>query len=72
MICQRKQIYQINKGRDYMDIPAVEEFSQVSGYPLVEYMGFGTDISDGVAKMRAATLLGDIFRLCQRTNNPLK
>ena len=35
-------------------------------------MGFDTDISDGVAKMRAATLLGDIVRLHQRTKNPLK
>ena len=33
-------------------------------------MGFDTDISNGVAKMRAATLLGEIFRLHQRTKNP--
>ena len=72
MLCQPKQRYQLNIGHAGIDIPAAEEFSQVSGYPLVEYMGFGTDISDGVAKMRAATLLGDIFRLRQRTNNPLK
>ena len=35
-------------------------------------MGFDTDISGGVAKMRVATLLVDIFRLRQRTKNPLK
>ena len=35
-------------------------------------MVFDTDISDGVAKMRAATLLGDIGRLYQRTKTPLK
>ena len=35
-------------------------------------MGFDTDISDGVAKMRAATLLGDIYHLRQCTKNTLK
>ena len=35
-------------------------------------MGFYNDISDGVAKMRAATLLVDIFRLHQHTKNSLK
>ena len=35
-------------------------------------MGFDTDISDGVAKMSAATLLGKIVRLHQHTKNPLK
>ena len=35
-------------------------------------MGFGTDIYDGVAKMRASTLLGDIVCLHQRTKTPLK
>ena len=34
-------------------------------------MGFDTDISDGVAKMRSATILGGIFRPHQRTKNPL-
>ena len=32
-------------------------------------MGIDTDISDGVAKMRAETLLGEIFRPHQRTKN---
>ena len=41
-----------------MAIPYVEEVAHVSSYPLLEYMGFDTDISDGVAKMRSATLLG--------------
>ena len=35
-------------------------------------MGFGSDVSDGVVKMRAAILMGEIFRLHQRTKNPLK
>ena len=34
-------------------------------------MGFCTAIPDGFAKMRAATLLGDIFHLHQCTKNPL-
>ena len=55
-----------------MDIPYVEEVLRVSCSPLLEPMDFNTDISDGVAKMRAATLLGDIFRLHQRTKNQLK
>ena len=44
----------------------------VSSYPILESIGFGTDISDGVAKMRAANILGEIFRLHQRTKNLLK
>ena len=55
-----------------MNIPDVEEVLCVSIYPLLEYMGFDTDISDGVAKMRAATLLVDIVCLHQCTKNPLK
>ena len=35
-------------------------------------MVFGTGISGGVAKMRAVTLLGDIFDLRQITKNWLK
>ena len=35
-------------------------------------MGFDTDIYDGFEKMRAATLLGDIGCLHQRTKNLLK
>ena len=35
-------------------------------------MGFDTNISDRIAKMRAATLLGDIFQLHQRTKTLLK
>ena len=55
-----------------MDIPDVEEVLHVSSYPMIEAMGFDTDIFDGVVKMRAATLLGEIVRLHQRTINPLK
>ena len=44
----------------------------MSSYPLLESMGFGTDISDGVAKMRSATLLGEIVCLHQHTKNPLR
>ena len=63
MLCQLKQIDQLNKVHDDMDIPAVDFFLNMSSYPLLESMGFDTDISDGVAKMRASTLLGEIFRL---------
>ena len=66
-----KQTDQLNKGRDEMAIPAVEEVSHVYSYPLLESMSFDTDIPDGVAKMRATTLLGDIVRLYQRSKNPL-
>ena len=34
-------------------------------------MDFDTDIYDGVAKMRAATILGEIVRLHQCTKTPL-
>ena len=46
-----------------MDIPDVEKVFRVSSYPLLESMGFDTYISDGVAKTRAATLLGETVRL---------
>ena len=55
-----------------MDIPAVEEVLHVYIYPLLESVGFDTDISDGVAKMWEAILLGDIVRLHQRTKNQPK
>ena len=55
-----------------MDIPSVEEVSHVSRYPLLEYMGFDTDDSGGVAKMRASTLLVEIDCLHKRTKNRLK
>ena len=55
-----------------MDIPAVEEVLHVSSYPLLESMGFDTDISDGVTKMRAATILGEVLRLHKCTKNTLK
>ena len=43
----------------------------MSIYPLLESMGFDTDIYDGVAKMMSATLLEDIVRIHQLTKNPL-
>ena len=55
-----------------MAIPDVEEVRHVSSYPLIESMGFDTGIYDGVTKIRASTLLGDIFHLHQLTKNPLK
>ena len=54
-----------------MDITAVEEFLHVSSYPLLEYMDSGIDISDWVAKIKAAAILGEILRLHQSTKNPL-
>ena len=39
---------------------------------MIESMGFDTDISDGVAKIRAAALLVDIVSLHQCTKNMLK
>ena len=55
-----------------MAIPDVEEVSHVSRYPLLESMVFDTDIFDRVAKMSAATILGDIFHIHQCNKNPLK
>ena len=55
-----------------MDIPSVKEVFHVSSYTILESMGFDTDISDGVVKMTAATLLGEIVCLHQCTNNTLK
>ena len=65
MIFHMKQRYQINKGHEEMDIPALEEVLHVSSYPLLESMGFDTDIFDGVAKIRAGIILGDISLLHQ-------
>ena len=55
-----------------MAVTALEEVLHVSSYPMLESMGFNTDISDGVSKMRVSTLLGEIFHLHQRTKNTLK
>ena len=54
-----------------MTISAVEEVSRVSSCPMLESMVFDTDIYDGVAKMSAATILGEIVRLNQHTKNTL-
>ena len=40
----------LKKVHDQMATPAVEEFAHVSRYLPLEYMGFDTDISVGVAK----------------------
>ena len=50
----------------------MEEVLHVYRYPLIESMGFDTDIYDGFEKMRAATILGEIVRLHQCTKNTLK
>ena len=55
-----------------MDIQAMGGVSNVSRYPLIEYMVFDTDISDGSTKMREATILGEIVYLHQYTKNWLK
>ena len=67
IIFQLKQRGCLNKGHVDMYIPDVEEVLRVSRYPLPESMDFDTAISDGVTKMRAATFLGEIVRLHQRT-----
>ena len=54
-----------------MTITYVREFFYVSRHPLLECIGFDIDISDGVAKMRASTLLGELFRLHHCTKTPL-
>ena len=72
LICKLKQIYKLNNGHDEISIPALEEFSHVPSYTLLESMGFGTDFSDRVAKIMSATLLGGILRLYQRTKNTMK
>ena len=43
-----------------MDIPAMGAVVSVYGYPLLEPMNFDSGISGGVAKMRLATILGEI------------
>ena len=48
MLCQMKQRDQLNKGHYKMAIPDAEEVFHVSIYPLQQYMGFYTDISDKV------------------------
>ena len=63
MICQPKQTDQLNKRHGKMDVSTAEEVLHVFIYPLLESMGFDTDISNGVSQMRAATLLGEIVRL---------
>ena len=55
-----------------MAILDVDDVSNVSSYPLLESMGVDTDIYYGVAKMRAATILGKIVHLHQNTKNTLK
>ena len=72
MLCEMKLRDQLNKGHDYVDVTDAGEVLHMSSYPLLESMGFDTDISDGVAKRRAAALLGYIVCLHQRTKNPLK
>ena len=82
MICQLKQRYyqleiyiiicQIKKVHDELAIADVEKVAHVSSYPILEYIGFDTGISDEVAKMRAATLLGDIFHIHKCTKKSLK
>ena len=61
MLCQLKNIYQLSKGHDKMAVPAVEEFLHVSSYPLLESMGFYTDISDGAAKNEGRHYFGRDF-----------
>ena len=63
MLCKLKHRYNLNKGHDDMATLNVGNVLNVSNYPLLESIGFDTDIYYGVAKMRAATLLGDIFLL---------
>ena len=75
MLCQLKQrddrldisiiIFQIKKWHDGLDIIAVEEVAHVSSYPILGSMGFYTGLCVGVAKIRAATLLGDIVHIRQ-------
>ena len=65
MICQPKQRYHLNKRNKKMAIPDVEECFHVSSYPMLESTGLNTDVSYRVAKMRVATLLGEIVRLHQ-------
>ena len=56
MLCPMKQSDNLSKGYDEISIPYVEEVLRVSIYPLLESMGFDTDIYDGVAKMMSATI----------------
>ena len=72
IFCQLKQGDQLNKGHAEMAIPSVGKVLHVSSYPLIESMSFDTAVSGGVAKLRVATILGDIFRLIQLTKHLLK
>ena len=55
-----------------MAILDVKEVLHVSNYPLMDYIVLNTIISDGVTKMRSATLLVYIFCLHQCTKNLMK
>ena len=72
MLCKLKHRYNLNKGHGEMATLDVDDVLNVSNYPLLESIGFDTDIYDGVAKMRAATILGKIVYLHQNTKNTLK
>ena len=50
MISFLKQRDQLNKGHDKMAIQVVEEVSHMYNYPMIESMGFDTDMYDGVEK----------------------
>ena len=67
MLCQLKQIDHLSKGHGEMAITSVEEFFHVYSYPMIESIVFYPYIYDEVAKMRAATLLGEIVHRHQRT-----
>ena len=81
-VCQLKQIYdllyisiilcRLKKGHYNMAIPDVEEAFHVSSYTILVSMGFDTGISYGFAKIRSATLMGDIVNLYQCNNNMMK
>ena len=71
MLFQLKQIDKVNKGHNKMDITAAERVLHVSSYPMIASMGLDSDMSDEVANMRSATLLGDIACFHQHTKNSL-
>ena len=62
-------IFQINKGHGNLAITELEEVAHVYSYTILKYIGFDTGIFDGVTKIKAATIFGDISRLHKFTKN---
>ena len=65
MLCQLKQSDQLNRWHGKMDILAVEEVFLVSGYPLLESMGFDDYIYADPSKVGKITYFFSVLGLYQ-------